>query len=80
MCNGVNSLYILIVQSCSLQSLLYKVVLLTDQNPGFSCLRCISKTTFWLRFVFRVAESALCVCCIINRSAAPTDNGIYKPL
>lgn len=63
MCNGVNSLsvYFNIVQSYSLQLLLYKVVLSTNRKPGFFCLCCISKATFWLSFTC----SRVCILCLL---------------
>lgn len=69
MCNGVNSLYILIVHSYKLQ-----VVLLTDQDPGCSCLCCILERDILTRFRFICSKAVTCDCCIPSRSAAHGDN------
>lgn len=74
-CNVVNSLYIFLVQSSSL-----KVALLTDPDPGCSCLCCIWKETFRLRFVLHVARAERPVTAVSLTGPQPTEITIYKPL
>lgn len=76
MCNVVNSLYIFLVQSSSLE-----VALLTDPDPGCPCLCCILERDILTQFRFTCSKGCeTCDCCITDRSAAHRDNCIYKPL